>query len=496
LIPRWAVLLAFALLAPVGASAQSADLAAFVDSIASDYLEAGTLAGMSVGVVQGSDTLLLRAYGHADLEWDVPMPENAIFQIGSVTKQFTAAAALMLWEQGKLDLDADLSAYLPDFDTQGHAVLVRRLFDHTSGIKGYTEMPVFGTISPQALPRDTLLRLIEAEPFDFEPGTAEIYNNSAFFLLGLIIEKVSGQSYEDFLEEHVFSKAGMDDSSYCSNSTILPNRAHGYQASGEGLQRAAYLNHTWPYAAGSLCSTVGDMISWNRALHGGRVLGDEAYHLMTTPEPLLDGTEIRYGKGLALFTGPGGRMIEHGGGINGFLSNSRYYPDEDAIVVLLVNATGPAGAGGVAAAIGSHLFGDESEPVASTYSGDLSAFVGHYSGASRGRQMTARVAMNEEGQLTIRAGGTAQPVDFLEGTTFSRGTTRYTFDMVEGAPVRLRIDLVYGYYMLDAVEAGESDEVSVSVVVEAEPGSDDVSTSAPSSVTRIMSSTNTLTPVS
>ena len=127
-------------LAPAGLSAQSSDLAALVDSIASEHIEAGTLAGMSVGVVQGSETLLRATYGHADLEWGVPMAENAIHEIGSVTNQFTAAAVLMLWEQGKIYLDADVTEYLPDFDTQGHSVPVRRLLDHTSGIKGYTEM--------------------------------------------------------------------------------------------------------------------------------------------------------------------------------------------------------------------------------------------------------------------------------------------------------------------------------------------------------------------
>ncbi len=457
-----------AVCAPIELAAQSSDLAAFVDSIASEHIEAGNLAGMGVAVVQGSDTLLLRAYGQADLEWDVPMAEDAIYEIGSVTKQFTAAAVLMLWEQGKIDLDADVTAYLPDFDTQGHTVPVRRLLDHTSGIKGYTEMPVFGTIVTQALPRDTLVALVGAEPFDVEPGTAEIYNNSAFFLLGLIIEEVSGQSYGDFLEEHVFPKAAMDHSSYCSNATVVERRAHGYQVSSNGLRRAAYLDHTWPFAAGSLCSTVGDMISWNRSLHGGDVLGEEAYRLMVTPEPLLDGTPIRYAKGIARYTGPGGRIIGHGGAINGFRADSRYYPEEDAIIVVLLNTSGPADPAGISDAIGWQLFGDDTNPVAGTYPGDLEDLVGAYTGPSRGRTMTARVAIDDEGGLTIRASGTAQPVEFLEGTTFFRGNTRYTFEMRDGAPVRLRVDQVYGLYVLDAGEMGEQEETSVSEAVMAE----------------------------
>ncbi len=440
--------------APVDATAQSPRLAAFVDSIASEYIEAGTLAGMSVGVVQGSETLLMGTYGHADLEWGVPMPRNAIHEIGSVTKQFTSVAVLMLWQQGKIDLDADMSTYLPEFDTQGRAVTVRRLMDHTSGIKGYTEMGSFGALATQDFSRDTLLALVGAEPFDFEPGTALIYNNSGFFLLGLIIEKVSGQSYSDYLEQNVFPKAAMDDSSYCSNSVVLKNRAHGYQASQRGLQRAPYLNHLWPYAAGSLCSTVGDLIAWNRALHGGEVLPEEAYRLLVTPEPLEDGTTLRYAKGITQHVGPGGPMIGHGGGINGFLSESRYYTEEDAIVVVLVNTTGPANPAGIANAIGRHLFGDAADPVAGSYPGDLADLVGEFTGAARGRTMTARVAVDGEGRLTVatQARGGAQPVEFLEGTTFFRGTTRYTFDMEGNAPTRLRLDHVGGHYVLEARE--------------------------------------------
>lgn len=446
---------------PVGATAQSPDLAAFVDSIASEYIEAGTLAGMSVGVVQGSETLLMRTYGHADLEWDVPMPLNAIHQIGSVTKQFTSAAVLMLWEQGKIDLDADITDYLPDFDAQGRTISVRRLMDHTSGIKGYTEMASFGTLATQDLPRDTLLTLIGAEPFDFEPGTALIYNNSGFFLLGLIIEEVSGQSYADYLEEYVFPEAGMDDSSYCSNSVVLEKRAHGYQASQSGLELAPYLNHLWPYAAGSLCSTVGDLLSWNRALHGGEVLSAQAYRLLITPEPLEDGTPLRYAKGITRHIGAGGPMIGHGGGINGFLSESRYYTEEDAIVVVLLNTTGPANPGAIADAIGLHLFGDDGDPVAGTYTDDLNKLVGAFTGPSRGRTMTARTAVDDDGGLTVQAGGSAQPVKYLEGTTFFRGTTRYTFEMEDGLPARLRIDNVSGHYVLEAGELGERVEATV-----------------------------------
>ena len=253
-------------------------------------------------MVRGADTLLLRGYGYADLEWEVPTPPDAAasYEIGSVTKQFTAAAVLKLVDEGRIDLDADVTEYLPDFDTQDHPVPVRRLLDHTSGIQGYTEMPVFGDLMRDPLPRDSLVSLVEAEPFLFEPGTGQIYNNSAFFLLGLIIEEISGDSYEAFVQTRLFEPLGMDRSYYCSVSDIRARRAHGYDAGPDGLQRKAYLDHTWPYAAGSLCSTAGDLVRWNQALHGGRVLSAASYEAMTTPLPLLDGTELEYAMGLGI----------------------------------------------------------------------------------------------------------------------------------------------------------------------------------------------------
>ena len=338
---------------PASAQTVALGVVAELDSAARAHVESEIIAGVSVAVVHRGETLLQRGYGYVDLEWSVETPRNggASYEIGSVTKQFTAAAAMLLVEEGKLDLEADFTDYV-DFDTQGHTVPVRRLLDHTSGIKGYTEMPVFGEFSPLKLPRDSLMRIVEQEPFDFEPGSAQIYNNSAYFLLGLIIEAVSGQSYEDFVAERLFAPTGMADSYYCSEALVREGRAHGYDAvSPEMVIRARYLDHTWPYAAGSLCSTVGDLVRWNQALHGGALLRPGSYRAMTTPSPLEDGTPIRYAMGLQVHD-PGGRLvIQHGGGINGFLSDGRYYPDDDLLVVVLQNSTGPVGPGSLAAAL-------------------------------------------------------------------------------------------------------------------------------------------------
>ena len=240
---------------PAGLAGQAWDrarIAAAVDSIVADALAGGRAAGMTVAVVRGRDTLVLKPYGRADLELDVPTPERAVYEIGSVTKQFTAAAILQLQEQGKLSLDDELGKYLPDFPTRGHRVTLRRLLDHTAGIKGYTELPEFRGLAMRKLPRDSLVALIAAQPFDFAPGEAMVYSNSGYFLLGLVIEKVSGLSYEEYVRRHLFEPAGMHDSRYCSERAIIPRRAHGYDMGPAGLLLKEYLDHTWPYAAGSL----------------------------------------------------------------------------------------------------------------------------------------------------------------------------------------------------------------------------------------------------
>ncbi|MEQ9569157.1 MAG: serine hydrolase domain-containing protein [Longimicrobiales bacterium] len=457
-------LIAFALasLLPTATRAQSPELEALVDSIVAGPMDAGRLAGVAVGVVEGGRPLLLEGYGQADVEWDVPLPVDAVFQVGSVTKQFTAVAALMLWERGDLDLDADLTTYLPDYDTQGRSVPVRLLFDHTSGIQGYTEMPAAMTeLATRSLPRDTLVDLFEAEPFQFEPGEALIYNNSAYFLLGLIIEEISGQSYEEYLEDHVYPTAGMDDTSYCSNQAIVERRSEGYAATSDGLVRAAYLDHTWPYAAGSLCSTVPDLLDWIAALHGGEVLGPDAYELLVTPKGLTDGTPTRYAWGLVAFEGAGGAMIAHGGGINGFSSETRWYPEHDAGVVVLVNTTGSLDPNDVADAVADHLYGTP-EPATADYPGDVSALVGEYRGPVRGdNDLRVRVDLDDQGRLVLKGLGPTQALEFLDGATFAQGNARYSFTLVDGVPTRLDVDQVYGHYVLGAGALGPVVEAEV-----------------------------------
>ncbi len=435
--------------------AQDSDLEAFVDEIAAEHVGT-TLAGLSVGVARGDEVLLKKSYGLANIEWQVPMPMDAVHEIGSITKQFTAVAALQLYGQERLDLDADISAYLPDFDSQGRAISVRRLLDHTSGIKGFTEMPEFREIASSTGPVSDLLDLMAEHPFDFEPGEALIYNNSAYFLLGLIIEEASGQTYEDYLEENVFPLASMDDSSYCSNVEITEQKATGYTNSNGKFTQARYHSHQWPYSAGSLCSTVSDLLAWNDALHNGGILSPSLYEMFITPQPLNDGSEVRYAMGVNHFLHPTGRIIEHGGGIDGFLSHARYYPEHDTTIVVLQNAAAPPGPARITNQIGEHLYGNPHRLEAADYEGDLAQFVGSYRGAARGAELTMHVSEGDDGlEFRVEMRGVTQPaqqLSYLEDTVFFAGPNFFRFSPNGGDVTELRLDGPSNYYILKAVD--------------------------------------------
>jgi CubicO group peptidase (beta-lactamase class C family) len=317
-------------------------LEVYADSLFQASIDSAQIAGGAILVFQKDKMLLKKSYGKACLELSVPMPEDGQFEIGSVTKQFTAVAILKLVEAKKLSLDDDFTDYL-EFDTKGRKITINNLLNHTSGIPSYTEIQEFWGLSIEEHPRDTLVRLVEQNEFLFEPNEALIYNNSAYFFLGLIIEKVTGQSYEEFLKQELFEPLGMDNTSYCSNTEVVNNKVYGYNYSPDGLQQKPYLNHTWPFSAGSLCSTTEDLLTWMSALQTRKVLSEPMYQLLISPDKLNNGMPVSYAKGLVNFSNFGHKEIAHGGGIDGFLSDTRYFPKEDLYIICLINTTGPRG---------------------------------------------------------------------------------------------------------------------------------------------------------
>jgi CubicO group peptidase (beta-lactamase class C family) len=434
--------------------ADRAALVARLDSIASAPVQEGQAAGLSVAVVQGRDTLLLKGYGKANIELDVPMPANAVHEIGSVTKQFTAAAVLQLRDDGLLSLDDDLTKYLPDFPTHGRAIPLRSLLDHTSGIRGITEIAGFGSLQHRGWPRDSAIALIARAPVHFPVGEAMIYNNSAYLLLGHIIETASGMSYERYVQEKIFAPLGMDASSYCDNHAIIPNRASGYQIQGTNMRRAMLNDHTWPFSAGSLCSTAGDLVAWLHGLHGGRALSELSYEEMTSPSQLGDGTPIRYG--MALDVGPdvsGAMRIGHGGAIGGFLAYAVWYPDAELAVVVLMNNNGPVFPTTVAIELAREIIPSASTPDEPRFhTADASDLVGRYAGPSRGGEMVVEVSRNDEGTLLRSINGAPpQPLPWIDGWRFGQpGATLITFERTgaTGPATLLRWDAGGSYFLL------------------------------------------------
>jgi CubicO group peptidase (beta-lactamase class C family) len=428
---------------------ERAALVTRIDSIINAPITAGKLVGASIAVVRGTDTIAVKGYGKANLELDVPTPPRATYEIGSVTKQFTGAAIMQLVEQGKLSLNDDLQQYVKH-DTKGRKIPIWRLLDHTSGIKGYTEIPEFGGLLAETHPRDTLLKLVASKPFDFEPGDEQIYNNSAFFLAGLIIEKVTGQRYEDYVQQQLFDKAGMKGAHYCSERTIHKNKATGYDSDSAGPVQKGPISHLWPYAAGSLCSSAIDLVAWNEALHQkGTILGAEAYKEFITPGKLNDGNPVGYSKGIATYDRLGRRALHHGGGIPGFLSQNLYFPAESLSVIVLFNTAGPANPDAAAEAIAEAVLGkapDAAKPV----EGDLARFAGTYAGRGRGRATELTVSV-DNGALMVKSGfpgDSARALTYVGDNTFAREYTRYIFAEQGGRVTAVRQDAGYGSNLL------------------------------------------------
>ena len=436
-----------------GAPAKGGDRQALVntiDSIINEPIKAGKVAGASIAIVKGRDTIAVQGFGKANIELNVPTMPHATYEIGSVTKQFTAAALLQLVEQGKVNLDEDLTKYLPGYNEQGHKIPVRRLLDHTSGIKGYTEMPEFGPLSVFKLPRDTLVKLFSKKPFDFNPGDEQIYNNSAFFLVGLIIEKVSGMPYEAYVQKNLFDKAGMKDAHYCSESKLYPNQVTGYDADSVGFVHKAPMSHTWPFAAGSLCSSAIDLVAWDEALHrDSKILGKAAYQEMITPGKLNDGTVVGYGKGIAVFPRLGHKAYHHGGGIPGFLSANIYFPDDSLSVVVLFNSA-KEGPDRYALKIAEAILGkpaDRTKPI----DGDVNRFVGTYAGNGRGRP-TEIVVTIKDGKVMAKLPGppsdSARTLTYIGNNTFAHDEMDLIFGAQGGKITTMRMDGGYGNNLL------------------------------------------------
>jgi CubicO group peptidase (beta-lactamase class C family) len=313
-----------------------------VDSLFGSLIKADS-AGATVLVARDGRVLFEKGYGLARVEDRVPARPDTIFRIGSITKQFTAAAILKLQEEGRLTVNDRLTKYIPDYP-RGDEVSVHHLLTHTSGIHSYTSKPDFVTSATSPVKTDEQIQSFKNDPFDFDPGKKFLYNNSAYFLLGYIIEKASGQTYGDYLRLKFFEPLGMKDSGVHRAGLALDREAIGYAFADGGFKKAADWDMSRAGAAGALYSTVQDLNRWNEAIFAGKVLSKASLEAAFTPVRVEGEApkDTGYGYGWSIDTMRGLQEIGHGGGLQGFVSYLLRLPKVNFTVAVLVNAAPPA----------------------------------------------------------------------------------------------------------------------------------------------------------
>ena len=411
-------LLLVALGAPLAAQTTPVAATAAYDKVLKDSFAADK-PGASVIVVKDGRMVFRKALGMADLELGVPLQPDMVFRLGSITKQFTAASILMLAEEGKLSLQDPIEKFLPGYPTQGHAITVEHLLTHTSGIQSYTDIP--GWMTTKITAPMTVAELVDGfkkEPMQFAPGEKWAYNNSAFVLLGAIIEKASGKSYEAFVKERIFEPLGMTSSYYGSTEPIIPKRVPGYTADGDKVRNAGYLSMTQPYSAGSLSSSVDDLARWDAALYTEKILKKASLEKAWTSYVLKSGEATKYGYGWAVSKLRGRRSIEHGGGIFGFSTYALRLPEDRVYVAVLTNSDSPMTAPAyVAKKLAAIAVGDPF-PDFTPLTLDPSV-LGRYAGVYRIDETSTRTVTVEGGKIFAqRSGGQRQEIRPRSETEF------------------------------------------------------------------------------
>ena len=293
--------------------------------------------GLSILVAKDGKTIYAKGFGMADLENNIKVEPKHVFEIGSITKQFTAVSILMLEEQGKLSVDHEITKYIPDYPTQGKTITIHHLLNHTSGIKSYTNMPSFMTFTRTDMTPTELIDVFKNEPMEFDPGTQYNYNNSGYIILGHIIEVISKKSYAEFIKTNIFDKLGMANSYYGSMTQLIPNRARGYSETDSGYRNANYLSMTIPYAAGSIMSTTEDLLKWQNAINANTLISKNSLAKATNGSKLNNGENIPYGYGWIKGNIRGSKTYEHSGGIFGYSSNGIFLPEKNIYIIGLTN---------------------------------------------------------------------------------------------------------------------------------------------------------------
>jgi CubicO group peptidase (beta-lactamase class C family) len=363
------VLLAAVLVALLGFQSPGAaqDKAAKIDEFVGLYHRTQDFDG-TVLVSEKGRIIFKKGFGLANREWDLPLTPEAKFRLGSITKQFTSMLIMQLVEQKKIDLQGKLSSYLPYYRKDvGEKVTVHHLLTHTSGIPSYTrDFERVREAYRDPYPVDEFVKKYCSDDLEFEPGSQYRYNNSGYFILGAIIEAVTGKPYAEVLQGKILDPVGMKNTGYDRPVPIIKNRASGYTVTFDGYENAEYLNMSLPYAAGALYSTVEDLYLWDQALYTDKLLSRDMKEIMFAPHVAAGGgAHYAYGWVVSKRTFPGTKeevkIIAHGGGINGFSTFIERLPEDRSLVVILSNTPG-ASLGAISEGIIAILYGKTYTP--------------------------------------------------------------------------------------------------------------------------------------
>lgn len=329
---RWTVL---SLAIAMGVSISQAQTVSDVDAIVQKAVDAKAVPGVGVAVVKDGKLVLAKGYGLADVETGAPAIGTTAFQIASVTKQFTAAGILLLVEDGKLKLDDALGKYLPEVPAKWSGITVRQLLNQVSGIPNYTAQGKL--VNDKVYTHAEILDLVRDVPVDFEPGTKWAYSNTNYFLLGMVIEKVSGKSYPEYMSARIFKPLGMDSTVINTSGLKIKNIATGHEAATGKWQKSKVDDPSQPFAAGAIVSTPEDMAKWAAAVNDGKLLKKASWDEAFASGKLPDGKPTNYGFGWQIAKAGDSTFFAHSGGIAGFNSYHVRFPVENVSVVVLVN---------------------------------------------------------------------------------------------------------------------------------------------------------------
>lgn len=336
---RFTIVLLFGVIFSSNSFSQSDEFSLFADSVMNASYK-GDGPGAVILVSQDGKILFKKAYGMADIERGIANSTENLFAIGSMTKQFSAVAILKLIEEGKMGLTDDIRKYFPEYNAHGKIITIENLLTHTSGIPSFTEKESFDKLYAQEFSKDSIVKYFENDSLLFEPSSDWSYSNSGYFLLGLIIEKVSGMSYQDYVSQNIFKPLEMSNTYFGNSSVTIPGYVTGYERQDSvSYKPASYFSWSWPYSAGAIVSGVEDLLKWDEALYTDKIVKQQLLKKAWDSFVITNGQESNYGYGWGVDSYNEVKIIFHGGAINGFLCNGIRIPSKHLYVLILSNNT-------------------------------------------------------------------------------------------------------------------------------------------------------------